>query len=180
MSNQSKKVTCVIGILVGIAIMIVGFCLQDTSTYSIGEYNMKFGADFYTEIYDVTGDVGRAINYAINDLICAIGWVIISLGAIDLCYFAFKLAQCKDGQVKENSDILVANSYGNNNGRKKGANSKANAQNNAEEIYLPRKTYFESENMVQEIYVCPKCDNIVNYGDKKCKDCGASFDWSVW
>lgn len=67
--------------------------MQNTSNYSIGE-QIKFGADFYTEMYDVTIDVGHAINYAINDLIRAMGWLIISIGAIDICFFAYKFAAC--------------------------------------------------------------------------------------
>ena len=94
MTNNSKKIASIIGIIVGVTIIIVGFSLQDTSNYSIGE-SIKFGADFYTEMYDVTKDVGRAINYAINDLICAIGWLIVSIGAIDICFFVYKLVKVR-------------------------------------------------------------------------------------
>ena len=45
---------------------------------------------------DVTKDVGRAINYAINDLICAISWLIISLGAIAICFFSYKFAKVNE------------------------------------------------------------------------------------
>ena len=93
MSNTSKKVAAIIGIVVGFIIIIIGFCIQNTSVYGIGE-SIKFGADFYTEMYSVTKDVGYAINYAINDLIRAIGWLIISLGAINICFFAYKLVTC--------------------------------------------------------------------------------------
>lgn len=92
MSDYSKKIVSVIGIVVGVAIIIIGFSLQGTSVYAIGE-QIKFGADFYTEMYAVTQDVGHAINYAINDLIRAVGWLIVSLGAIDICFFGYKLAE---------------------------------------------------------------------------------------
>ena len=92
MSNTSKKLVSIIGIIVGVIIIIIGFSLQDTSNYSIGE-SIKFGADFYTEMYDVTKDVGRAINYAINDLICAVSWLIIAIGAVDICFFAYSYAK---------------------------------------------------------------------------------------
>jgi hypothetical protein len=95
MSNTSKKIVSIIGIVIGVIIIIIGFSLQDTSNYSIGK-SIKFGADFYTEMYDVTKDVGRAINYAINDLICAISWLIISLGAIDICFFVYKLVKASE------------------------------------------------------------------------------------
>ena len=102
MPNTSKKLVSIIGIIVGVIIIIIGFSLQDTSSYSIGK-SIKFGADFYTEMYDVTKDVGRAINNAINDLICAISWLIISLGAIDICFFVYKLVK-----ASEKSDSYVA------------------------------------------------------------------------
>ena len=92
---MSKKFVSIIGIIVGLAIVIIGFSLQDTRNYTIGK-SLEFGADFYTEIYDVTQDVGRAINNAINDLICAVSWLIISLGAIDICYFSYKLVKSSE------------------------------------------------------------------------------------
>lgn len=90
MSRISGKIVPIIGIIVGVAIIILGVSLQDTERYAVGE-SIKFGADFYTEIYDVTKDVGHVINYVVNDLIRAIGWLIISLGAMDICFFAYKL-----------------------------------------------------------------------------------------
>ena len=91
MLKNAKRTASIIGIIVGIIIVIIGFSVQSTSTYSIGK-SLKFGADFYTEIYDVTKSVGYAINRTINDLICAIGWLIVSLGVIDICFFGYKLA----------------------------------------------------------------------------------------
>jgi hypothetical protein len=107
MSNNSKKSLSIFGIIVGIVIIIIGFYVQnisvDSSDANVGSSYMKFGADFYTEMYDVTRDVGLAINNAQENIcnaverICdAIGWLIISLGAIDICFFAYKFAKvCK-------------------------------------------------------------------------------------
>ena len=95
MSNISKKSVSIIGMIVGAIIIIIGFLLQNTSLYSIGEF-ITFGADFYTEMYEVTIEVGEAINKAINDLICAVSWLIISLGAIDICFFAYKFAKASE------------------------------------------------------------------------------------
>ena len=98
---MSKKTTSIIGIVVGIIIVIIGFFVQDTSNYGIGE-SIKFGADFYTEMYAVTKDVGRAINYAINDLICAVGWLIIVIGLFDIAYFVCKMASCGENYSGNN------------------------------------------------------------------------------
>lgn len=107
MSNNAKKVVSIIGIIVGVIIVINGFCLQDTSNYSIGE-SIRFGADFYTEMYSVTKDVGRAINNAINDLICAISWLIISLGAINICFFVYKLVTVLIEESKGITAVITA------------------------------------------------------------------------
>ena len=107
MSNQSKKSLSIFGIIVGIVIIIIGFCVQnisvDSSETNVGSSYMKFGADFYTEMYDVTRDVGLAINNAQENIcnaverICdAIGWLIISLGAIDICLFSYKFAKVNE------------------------------------------------------------------------------------
>ena len=108
MRNLDKKIVSIIGIVVGLAIVIIGFSLQDTTNYSIGE-SIRFGADFYTEMYDVTQDVGRAINRAINDLIRAVGWLIVSLGAIDICFFVYKLIQAFGTSAKPNIERIDKN-----------------------------------------------------------------------
>ena len=87
---MSKKFACIFGIIVGFFVIIIGIMLQNTTIYSIGE-PIKFNGYFYTEIYDVTQDVGRAINKAINDLICALGWLTIAIGSIDICFFVYTL-----------------------------------------------------------------------------------------
>lgn len=98
--KNHKATASLVGILVGIIIIIIGLCVQGISVNAyrtdIGE-DIKFGADFYTEIYAVTQDVGAAINSlkytvatAVESVCDAIGWMIVSLGAIDVCFFAYK------------------------------------------------------------------------------------------
>ncbi len=105
MSNKIKKIISVLGIMIGITIIIVGINVKDVEysradTGGIGRY-ITFGADFYTEIYNVTKDVGYAVNnntIALNNItnvlanICnAIGWLIIAIGTTDICFFCYKL-----------------------------------------------------------------------------------------
>ena len=104
MSNKPQKIVSIIGIIVGIAIIVMGIILMDTSSYGIGGY-IKFGADFYTEIYAVTRDVGHAINYAINNLIRTVSWLIIAVGAIDVCFFAYSLVKSSNAYVPNPSSI---------------------------------------------------------------------------
>ena len=92
---MSKKTASIIGIIIGIVIIIVGLSVRSTNNYGIGE-NIKFGADFYTEMYTVTKEAGRAINYAVNDLIKAVGWLIVAIGLVDVAYFVRKMVSDKE------------------------------------------------------------------------------------
>ena len=111
---MNKKIASIIGIVLGVAIIIVGFCVQgvsvDVSSSSIGRY-ITFGADFYTEMYDVTRDVGFAINGAKHSIadaaesVCnAIGWLIVAIGLFDIAYFVCKM-------VSDEKDVSN-NTYG--------------------------------------------------------------------
>ena len=103
---MEKKIASIIGIALGIVIIIVGLCVQgisvDVSSSSIGR-DIAFGADFYTEMYDVTRDVGFAINGAWHSIadaaesVCdAIGWLIVATGLFDIAYFSYKMVPCND------------------------------------------------------------------------------------
>lgn len=109
MSNVMRRIVSVIGILVGAFIIFIGLTMVSggyswTSTETIGE-PIQFGADFYTEIYSVTKDVGNAVNNVVeatnslgsvmSDVAYGIGWLIVSLGAIDVCAFLYALCAPK-------------------------------------------------------------------------------------
>ena len=95
MPNVLRRIIAILGILVGIVIIIIG--VETTNTYiwktDVGD-GLRFGADFYTEIYEVTSEVGHAVNNNTAGLehVCeAIGWLIVSIGAIDILAFAYLL-----------------------------------------------------------------------------------------
>ncbi|MBR5472406.1 MAG: hypothetical protein IKU82_00300 [Clostridia bacterium] len=105
MSNVMRRLIAILGILVGLIIIIIGFSTADTyiSTADISS-GLVFGADFYTEIYDVTSDVGRAVNYNTYGLsqVCeAIGMLIVSIGAIDVLAFTYLLFSPKQKTYKK-------------------------------------------------------------------------------
>lgn len=89
-----KKAICLAGVVVGIIAIIVGFSVLDAGGPIIGRdgSGIRFGADFYTEIYDVTQDVGRAVNYAARNICAALGWMTVILGAFIILFFAYKYA----------------------------------------------------------------------------------------
>ena len=55
----------------------------------------KFGADFYTEIYESTTFAGNAVKGVYELLGAAFGMLFILIGAIDVCVFGVKLAEYK-------------------------------------------------------------------------------------
>ena len=105
--NKSKFIVCILGILIGLALVYVGFTVQDCSYYlvstsAIGQPN-DFEEDFKDEMYGVTQDVGHAVNdttravstntQALMDICKAIGWLIVALGATDAVFFTYKLTE---------------------------------------------------------------------------------------
>lgn len=72
----------IFGIIAGIAILIVGINLMKADVYSIGKSGVRFGADFYTEIYDVTQDVGGAVNRSIRSMHQCAGTILACIGAL--------------------------------------------------------------------------------------------------
>lgn len=105
MKIKSKLIVCIIGILIGLALIYVGFTVRGgsydmVSTSSIGQPN-EFCNKYEDEMYNATQDVGHAVNNttrAVNESVkalanvCdAIGWLIIALGATDACFFTYKL-----------------------------------------------------------------------------------------
>ena len=91
MSNVMRRLVAILGIIVGFVIIVIGINYVNTYiwTDTVGSY-LRFGADFYTEMYDVTREVGAAINRNTRgiSMVCeAIGWLIVSIGAIDVVGF---------------------------------------------------------------------------------------------
>lgn len=105
--NKSKLIVCLLGIVIGLALVYVGFTVQDCSydlvtTSSIGQPN-NFEDTYEDEIYSVTQDVGHAVNNttravstntkALTDICKAIGWLIVALGATNAVFFTYKLTE---------------------------------------------------------------------------------------
>ena len=66
MKSKSKLIVCIIGILIGLALIYVGFTVRGgsydmVSTSSIGQPN-EFCNKYEDEMYNATQDVGHAVN----------------------------------------------------------------------------------------------------------------------
>ena len=103
---MGKKVASIIGIVLGIAIIIIGVSVMNPEIYTVGDPIMKFGADFYTEIYDVTREVGGAVQRAYKNICNAIGWLIVAIGLVDIAYFICKMASSEENTLKNTCDFV--------------------------------------------------------------------------
>ena len=105
---------CFLGIAIGLLISFLGFLVTTmdigtATTDKIGE-DIKFGADFYTEMYDVTKDVGKAVNNvtkeindAIDKICTAIGMLIFSIGLLDIAFFTYKILSTADSATTKHN-----------------------------------------------------------------------------
>lgn len=122
---DKKKNSCITGIIVGVVIIFIGLLVQATDISHegklVGDSSTRFGANFYTEMYQVTLDTGYAVNNAQKNIckglesVCnAIGWLIVAVGAFTACHFSKALF---DIQVEGDSTAVlpVANAPQNDN-----------------------------------------------------------------
>lgn len=94
--NKNKlliKIFGSIGIVIGILIIAFGI-IQFFWISSPGSYvnATKFGADFYTYIYQLVKDIDQTLDkqyYLTNKLL---SFFVIIIGVLDICYFSFKMA----------------------------------------------------------------------------------------
>lgn len=105
---MDKRMASILGIALGVVILIVGFSVMGPEQYTIGDPFMKFGADFYTEIYDVTRAAGLAVQTAYENICNAIGWLIVAIGLSDIAYFVCKLVSANDEGVQGVNDTSPA------------------------------------------------------------------------
>ncbi len=94
-----KKVFCIIGLVVGAHMMIFGFIvmgLEDGSTYL---YSTTFGADFYTYSYRATRVAAENVGYLTIIVQKGLSFLLIGLGAMDICMFGCKLGEGKKAKA---------------------------------------------------------------------------------
>lgn len=99
---EKKNVWIKAGLAVGVVCIIVGviflFGFKDKPFYGVSEDSgtirlgtAKFGADFYTEIYESTTFAANAVKGVYEMLSTCFGALFVLAGAIDVCVFGSKL-----------------------------------------------------------------------------------------
>ncbi len=91
-----KKIFSIVGIAVGAMIIIFGIVMIGMSIGSSYLLSTEFGADFYTYSYRATkaaADNVRALSRIARE---GFGFLLIAIGATDVCAFGCKLADSLD------------------------------------------------------------------------------------
>ena len=152
---MGKKAASIIGIVLGIAIIIVGFCVMNPETILLGKRDSlgsllgNYGADFYTDIYHMTYEVGFEVQNAYVNICNAIGWLIVAIGLADIAYFLCKMASCEDDGARVGHNKVTPTTL------------------------PPQKDIFAKYNAnseSNEVKRCPYCGDVVKLG--RCEMCG--------
>lgn len=115
---------------------------------------------------------GAAIAMFVIEVIAAIvcgcifinepyGWIILILGPV--IAWMFSIVVYGFGQLVENSDLLALD--------------KRNDASSEKEVIDAEKKEVVVQSVSQQQFSCYSCGNPVNFGDSKCTQCGAAFDW---
>ncbi len=149
-----KKIFCIVGIIVGVVMIIMGFSvhgIQDVPNYYTPEA-FSFGADYYTDQYEATRDTALNVAYLGYDIqdyfnygIATLGKFFALLGAVVVCFFGYKL-----GGAMEGSKVTAAVSGGSGVGV--AGTAKAEAEEVKEEpAMIPERVEEKAEAEVAEV-----------------------------
>lgn len=110
-SILSKRVICVVGVIVGIAIIIGGFVISKyfNGMLSSGPVTpTTFGADYYTEQYEATTDILWDIYNVFMVTRFGISLMLFSFGAFDICYFLAKFCDTFNAKSTEKKEQITS------------------------------------------------------------------------
>lgn len=149
-----KKIFCIVGIIVGVIMIIMGFSvhgIQETTNYYLPDA-FSFGADYYTDQYEATRDAALNVAYLGYDIqdyfnygIATLGKFFALLGAVVVCFFGYKL-----GGALEESKSTAAVSGGSGVGV--AGTAKAEAEEVKEEpAMIPERVEEKAEAEVAEV-----------------------------
>lgn len=93
--DMAKLVVCVLGIVLGLVLTVVGFTTYDSSLY--GDYiaSESYGGDAYTGIQNAAADTANnilSLEWTVREIS---GVVLIGFGLVTVLYFVLKVFECK-------------------------------------------------------------------------------------
>ena len=90
--NKLAKIVCLVGILAGIVVIILGITVMDSFHGAWSDTSVSFGADFYSYSYKATARAANNVDELGDLLATAFGYLLIAMGLFDCCYFGLKFA----------------------------------------------------------------------------------------
>lgn len=108
---NGSALACIAGIVVSIIIMIVGGSTYTRADEFFVASNMKFGADFYTEIFEEVEQVKASTRGIENAVYEVGGLLLISLGAIGVCFFGKPVLEIVVSKKEDKNDAIAEGPY---------------------------------------------------------------------
>ena len=87
MRKHAQKIITILGILCGIATVIVGVILLKADYGSWQETTVSFGGDFYTYSYKATARAANNVLYMAKILRSGLSCLLMTMGAFEALYF---------------------------------------------------------------------------------------------
>lgn len=104
-----KKKFSIFGIFLGLVVAFIGLCLIlgfKENYHGSTTLSYSFGADFYTEEYNATEnaannieELGYYFENVIKFVLKVMGFLVIALGGVIICYFSCKLAEVNNNST---------------------------------------------------------------------------------
>ena len=84
---NGATLACMVGMIVSIVVFVGGISTYNSADEFFVSSNMKFGGDFYTEIFEEVEQI-KASTRGIENAIYEVGGLLLmSFGAMGFCYF---------------------------------------------------------------------------------------------
>ena len=129
---------------------------------SLGSLLGQYGADFYTDIYHMTYQVGFEVQKAYVNICNAIGWLIVAIGLVDVACFSYKMASC--GENYSGNNYNAAPIYT--------AQDKKITQSVPVSTPAPKKEVVAPAQSAMHSWRCDNCGQMIS--KSPCEHCGYS------
>ena len=87
MTKKVRKVLAILGILCGVATIIIGAKLTGENCGRWQDTSISFGADFYTYSYEASAQAACNVLYMARILRSGLSYLLMTLGAFEALYF---------------------------------------------------------------------------------------------
>lgn len=104
-----KKISGILGLVVSIAITICGISTFLSADEFFIMSGTKFGADFYTEIFEEVEQVKASARSIDNAIYESCGLLLISIGSISFCAFFNVISNLSNMNSKKSKDEVTKN-----------------------------------------------------------------------